>query len=123
MFLILALGVCFYWFDPLAENFFPPCPFHSFTGFDCPGCGSQRALHALLHGNIKQAADHNLLLVAGLPFAVVLFLYKLKINERSPLQKELICGDPLLIRISIGLILGFWIVRNLPYAPFNYLAS
>ncbi|WP_353196752.1 DUF2752 domain-containing protein [Parapedobacter defluvii] len=28
-----------------------PCPFKALTGIDCPGCGFQRSLLALLKGN------------------------------------------------------------------------
>jgi hypothetical protein len=33
----------------------PKCPFKMITGFSCPGCGIQRALYAIMHGNIKEA--------------------------------------------------------------------
>jgi len=34
-----------------ADSFFLTCPFKAITGFDCPGCGFQRSLLALLKGN------------------------------------------------------------------------
>ncbi|GGC44426.1 hypothetical protein GCM10011386_40950 [Parapedobacter defluvii] len=33
------------------QNFLLPCPFKALTGIDCPGCGFQRSLLALLKGN------------------------------------------------------------------------
>lgn len=32
-----------------------PCPFKYITGIDCPGCGFQRSLLALLKGDIHQS--------------------------------------------------------------------
>jgi hypothetical protein len=37
----------------------PPCVFHAATGYDCPGCGGSRAVHALLSGHpVKSALYH-----------------------------------------------------------------
>jgi hypothetical protein len=68
----LGLGLL-YTHPPETSWFYPPCLFHRGTGFYCPGCGATRALYSLLHGNWKQAAQQNLLLVALLP-ALATFL-------------------------------------------------
>ena len=50
-----------------------PCPFHVLTGYDCPFCGAQRMLLALLHGDIVAAFWFNPVLFCMLPyFAIVL---------------------------------------------------
>ena len=82
--MIIALAVIYYRFNPAKYSFFPKCPFYVLTGFDCPGCGSQRAVSALLHGNLKAALGFNFLLVACLPFLAVHFFYK----ARSAWQKN-----------------------------------
>ena len=61
-------------FDPTAAGSYPSCPLHQWTGWACPGCGSLRALHQLLHGNALAAIDLNPLLIASLPLAAVLFI-------------------------------------------------
>ncbi|PTS91859.1 hypothetical protein DBR11_28290 [Pedobacter sp. HMWF019] len=38
-----------------ADNFFLPCPLKQLTGYDCPGCGFQRSLLALLKGDFKDS--------------------------------------------------------------------
>lgn len=37
------------------------CPIHSLTGFFCPGCGSTRAVKALINGDISLAFHNNAL--------------------------------------------------------------
>ena len=66
---IAALAVL-YRYPPSETTFYPPCPFYLLTGWHCPGCGSTRALAALLHGNVAQAMEYNSLFVALLPLAL-----------------------------------------------------
>jgi len=40
---------------------------------DCPGCGIMRGTHDLITGDVPRALDHNVLLVALVPLAVVLW--------------------------------------------------
>lgn len=37
------------------HNYLLPCPFKYLTGVDCPGCGFQRSVLALLQGDIHQS--------------------------------------------------------------------
>src|SRR5262249_54935902 len=61
-------AVVLYQVPPASGSFYPPCLFHALTGLHCPGCGSTRCLHALLHGDLRQAAAYNVLLLLALPF-------------------------------------------------------
>lgn len=45
-----------------------PLPFHALTGWDCPACGGQRALHSLLHGRFGEALRFNPFLVVAVPY-------------------------------------------------------
>lgn len=38
-----------------ADHFFIPCPFKYLSGYDCPGCGFQRALLALMKGEVEHS--------------------------------------------------------------------
>lgn len=59
-------------FDPSDENsLFPPCPVYATSGIKCPGCGSQRAMHALLNGQLKRAWNYNPLFIFVLPYLFV----------------------------------------------------
>jgi uncharacterized protein DUF2752 len=37
------------------QNHLIPCPFKYLTGIDCPGCGFQRSVIALLHGDLHKS--------------------------------------------------------------------
>ena len=53
---VVSTGATFlYVIDPEETRLIPACPFLSLTGLLCPGCGSARALHALLHGELAAA--------------------------------------------------------------------
>ena len=66
--LLVAGAVYVFSFEPGKTGFFPLCPFRLLTGLTCPGCGSTRAMHQLLHGHIQAAFMLNPLFVIALPF-------------------------------------------------------
>ncbi len=51
----------------------PACPLKELTGLDCPGCGGTRAVHALVHGDLGTALDHNVLLTILVPLLGLLW--------------------------------------------------
>ena len=120
---VIALVIVYYKFNPEMYNLFPACPFHKYVGLDCPGCGSQRAIHALLHGNILLAANYNLLLVISLPFLLVHFGLKIYSYFTKQDKTWKFWYKPSTPKIIFAIVIVFWVLRNIPYQPFNYLAS
>jgi hypothetical protein len=58
--------------DP--DNLLPRCPIKWLTGYNCPGCGITRMVHALLHGDVVGAFHYNaVMLTLGVPLVVWLF--------------------------------------------------
>jgi hypothetical protein len=57
--LVLAVAAPLAFFDPAATWWFPSCPLFALTGWQCPLCGSLRALHALLTGSLAAAIRFN----------------------------------------------------------------
>ena len=68
-------GVVLYAFSPEAYGFYPRCPLYVLTGLQCAGCGTLRAAHSLLHGDIAQAIAFNPVLVVAAPL-MALLLFK-----------------------------------------------
>ena len=75
----IALLILFLWgvffvfkyFDPAQYSFFYSCPIKNITGYQCAGCGTQRAIHQLLHFNVLEAFRLNSLIVISLPFLLL----------------------------------------------------
>ncbi len=120
---LLLLGVAFLYFfiDPGEVDFLPKCLLFETTGIYCPGCGSQRATHQLLNLNFLGVLQQNVLyVVALLILGYHLFITALNLYIKQPVYNYLYHPKtPLLILIFIVL---FWILRNIPYYPFNLLA-
>ena len=64
-------------FPPWLYAIYPVCPIRAFTGWRCPGCGSTRALSALLSGRLADALHYNPLAAILWPVLAVLALSEL----------------------------------------------
>lgn len=76
-------GILLFFFDPETAGFYPPCLFKTVLGAQCPGCGSLRAAHQLLHGNFAAAWALNPTLMIVGPLAAALTLYNVLRNSSS----------------------------------------
>ncbi len=114
MLLFIALGVFYKFFFYEYIEWFPKCPFRSITGFQCPGCGSQRAVSSLMNLDIIKAFKENRLLVISIPY--LLFYYVLELNnEKTPgtLELKKRFFGVIAIRYILIIIILFWILRNI----------
>jgi len=122
--ILLFLGGLFSlysYYNPSQHSFFVPCPFNYVTGYHCPGCGSQRAIHQLLHFNILGALRMNPLLVLSLPILFVgvgvqVWNYIFETQHRI----KLFYNNNFIYGYFIVVIL-YWVLRNVPYYPLNLL--
>lgn len=57
-------------FPPDQYRFYPRCPVFTYLHLQCPGCGTTRALAALLQGHLHRALQQNALTTLLLPFAL-----------------------------------------------------
>ena len=110
-----------YFGDPAISPLFPPCPFYWLTGLWCPGCGSARGAHALLHGDIVGALDLNPLMVISLPFLGYAAVSRLlSIFREKTLARIFIA--PFWGWFVVSVVIIYWVVRNIPLYPFTVLA-
>ncbi|MGH8877478.1 MAG: DUF2752 domain-containing protein [Stackebrandtia sp.] len=109
--------------DPTDDVGPTTCAFKLVTGFDCPGCGGTRAFFYLLHGNIPEAARNHVIALFAAPFLVWLYLTWAgrrifpKLRDRVPQFR--------ITAVHASWFLGawaaFWVIRNIPFAPFTSL--
>jgi hypothetical protein len=102
-------------FNPENNAYFPKCIFKSLTGFKCPGCGSQRAIHHILNFQIAEALRNNLLLVISIPYIITGFVFDLvkKPGAKFIKWRKILFGSIAIYTILVIIIL-FWILRNIP---------
>ena len=117
----VAAAVVLRIYDPASSGIFPPCPLHYLTGLYCPGCGSLRAMHQLLHGNVQAAWAMNPLTCILLPFLMYGLASELLCRVRGRGLPQVFL-PAVSIRVLCGAIIVFGIVRNLRIHPFDMLA-
>ena len=117
---IFAVLFVLFVLNPEEGSFYPPCPFHRLTGLYCPGCGSLRAVNQMLHGNLAAAFGLNPLMVLSLPFLG----YCLISPRVHAVTKRAPAGfiPAFWIWLILLVIILYWVLRNLPFYPFNFLA-
>lgn len=105
LFLLLPIFAGFiflFWkFNPREWSFFPKCPLYHFTGLKCSGCGSQRAIHDLLHLDFAGAFHENALILFAIPYMGFGFYLD---------QKKELAGKQLLIRKKLYGTVAIWSV-------------
>jgi len=118
LWLCLLIGAAYlYFFEPGRTGIFPVCPFHTLTGLNCPGCGTTRGLHQLLHGNFVAAFELNPLTMLLLPLlGFALASYTRSAITGRPMPQ--IALSPKYGWVLMAMILGFWIFRNTAAYPF-----
>ncbi|WP_084791423.1 DUF2752 domain-containing protein [Leyella lascolaii] len=111
--LIIAAGmtVVYFFIDPTASPLFPKCPFWYVTNIKCPGCGSQRAIHDLLHLDITAACSHNLLMTLSIPY-LLLLIYSQQNQKRHPRLYKTLYGR-VAIYATLIIIVIWTVLRNL----------
>ncbi|MCA1578484.1 MAG: DUF2752 domain-containing protein [Acidobacteria bacterium] len=115
--LLIAGAVYLFIFEPGRTGFFPVCVFRLLTGLTCPGCGTTRALHAILHGELETAFMLNPLLLLASPLLVYAFMRYSVTVMRGGVPRKNAVPAPYLYALFF-VLMGFWIFRNTPFYPF-----
>lgn len=100
--------------DPATTIFAPKCMFKYLTGYDCPACGIQRAIHTLLNGDVVTALRYNYFLLISIPYflavAITTFCKSEIVSKMSYYVQH-----PKVVKVVLALIILWWIMRNIPY--------
>ena len=108
---MLVLGMVYYAVDPASSALFPRCGFLELTGYKCPGCGSQRAIHALLNGDVAAAFKYNAMLFIALPW-LALCIYAETQRVSHPRRYARLHSSAL-IWLFLAAVLLWWLLRNI----------
>ena len=100
--LFCGYAVWLYLGNPEAGGYYPKCLFRMVTGLQCAGCGGQRAVHCLLHGDVARVLRYNSYALTFFPLFVAGYLF-------TPLSRKnwYAC-------LGIAVTIAYSIVRNLP---------
>jgi hypothetical protein len=117
----LGLALVLHVGDPAAASF-PVCPFYAMTGLYCPGCGTLRCLHALLHADLRSAVGYNAMTVLLAPLLLAAWL-AIGVAAISGRGSARLWGPPRWLGLALaGTLLVFWVLRNLPVHAFSWMA-
>lgn len=114
---LLCFGVVlltiYYLYDPVASQWTPKCSFKLVTGLQCPGCGIQRALHALLQGRFLDAIHYNYFLLFSGPYIILFGIRVLLPKGKVKDKLTSIIEDKRLIWLYIILFFVWFVLRNM----------
>ncbi|QJE98444.1 DUF2752 domain-containing protein [Luteolibacter luteus] len=112
------LGLRFLWTGWSTAS--PSCVIRRFTGLQCPGCGGTRCAVRLLDGDIAGAIAMNPLVVLLAALGTIWIGYGVfREWKGEPRPLPLL---PSWVAWSLAIVvIGFGVVRNLPWWPFTLL--
>lgn len=111
--LILSVLVVLYFLNPMEQPLMPKCLIKMITGYSCPGCGVQRATHAVLHGRFSEAITYNYWYCYSLPYLFAVIIERLLPKNRWQQKAAAIIEHPVLIYTYIITFFVWFIVRNI----------
>lgn len=116
---LIVIAICvagwivMYYCDPIQYQYMPKCIFKLLTGLNCPGCGIQRSIHALLHGNVKEAIQYNYYLVYSFPYALSFLLIWLMPEGRKKVIMKSYVENRNVVNLYIISFLAWLVIRNI----------
>ena len=110
---LIAIAAFLWAFNPVETPFSPKCVFKAATGLSCPGCGGQRAAHALLHGRILEAVGYNMVLVAAVPYLAAAAFARWLAKPGMRQRMEALMGKYATAKRLLWAVTGWFVVRNI----------
>ena len=111
--LAVVAGALLFVLDPVQHRFMPKCIFKLLTGLDCPGCGFQRAVHALLHGHFMEALRYNLFFAVAIPYLLALLSAHTVLPRNVRNKALLILEGRVACYVYVVTFTAWFIIRNI----------
>ncbi len=107
---ILLAAVLLYLTAGVFFDFFIPCPFRTFTGLRCPGCGLSHAAVCLTHLDIKGAFMANALFIPIYAYLIYTFIKTFIHKKKDPHTGH--DAGMWIDLVFLVVIIFWWIIRN-----------
>jgi len=105
--------ICLYFFiDPSKSGYFLKCPLKTITGYECAGCGVQRAFHELLHFRFLEAFKLNPLFVISIPFITIISIINFSENEKLKSRFTRFIKSKFFVFLLLIIVLVFSLLKN-----------
>lgn len=90
------------------------CNIKKWTGLNCPGCGGQRAISAILNGEFKQAFHYNQLIYIYLIVMIYVYIFYIEkyLVKDEQIANRLVVSNKFAFYFLLVIIL-FMIIRNI----------
>ena len=115
--ILLMAGIFYYFVDPAKSIIMPKCLMKQLTGWQCPSCGGQRALHAFLHGYFLEAISYNFFYIISIPLLFVTTYAVIMIKRNQPSEVTIKLYNFVTNRYTlltyVFLFFLWWIIRNI----------
>lgn len=108
---IVGAMAIYFVFNPANSVAAPKCIFRLATGYDCPSCGVQRAIHSLLHLDLYHAFWYNPFLFIVAPYFILLLAVSL-CKSRYTKRLRPYVQHRYVVYAYIALYFIWWVVRN-----------
>ena len=110
---VMAVAAVLRHFPPEQYGFYPQCPVYALLHIECPGCGTTRALAALLHGHVMEALRLNALSILMLPIAAgYSAVWYRRYLRREPFRWPQLPPATLYTALAVAAL--FAVLRNFP---------
>jgi len=91
-----------------------PCSIKKWTSLECPGCGGQRAVYAILKGGFREAFFYNQLIyfyLIVIGYLYVFFVEKYIVRDQK-FENKIILSNKFAY-LFLAVIIIFMIIRNI----------
>lgn len=111
----VCLVSIYFFIDPSKSAYFLKCPLKTITGYECAGCGVQRAFHELLHFKFLDAFKFNPLFVISIPILLIILVIYQSRYEKSNLVLKRFFGSKTFIFLVLIIVFVFSWLKNMEF--------